>query len=120
MLTKDEIEKTELNPLLDVVFDYMIPISKDRILAANNSGMYLMTDNGDIVCFYDMIAIPQYVDLDQMKSDYEAEVIDVDTYLLAYSGNKVGIIDYNGEIIYPIEFRDIRFTSPNDIEVMPY
>ena len=53
-----------------------------------------------------------------MINENEAEYTYVNDYLIAYENGKVGIIDYDGQIVYPIEYMKVTFSSQSNVEIM--
>lgn len=110
----------ELDSNLYMCYDLLVQISVDRVLATHGEGVSLISASGEMIVTYDLICIPEYIDEEYMIDDMTAEYSMARDLLLAYENNRVGVIDYDGDIVVPIEYSSIVFDSPNSISTLPY
>ena len=120
MLTKEEIENLEIDARIYLCYDLLIPISKDRVLATHGDNISLIDINGNMIVTYDLIVIPEYIDQDYMLDENTAAMTKVDNYLIVYENGKVGLINYDGDVLLPVEYSSILFKSPTQIETLPF
>lgn len=118
MISKQEMDELEIDNKLYICYDMLVPISKERILATHGKSISLIDIDGNMIVTYDLIMIPEYPDYDYMIDENTATYSPVEDFLLAYQDGKVGVIDYDGNIVVQIEYRSIEFTSKNEIGVL--
>lgn len=121
MLTKKEIEKFEMDAAVRFCFDYILPISDNRVLATHGDEISLITKDGEMICTYDSIQVPTY----NSSSDFEsmddsvamkAKPVEVDDYLIIIQDGLYGLIDYDGEIILDPKYSVLRFVGESRLE----
>lgn len=121
MLTKQEIAAFDIDPVIRFCYDYILPISEDRVLATHGGQISLITKDGEMLCTYDSIEVPTYHS-DKLRvdtnGDYVAEDVFVDDYLLIRENGLWGIIDYDGDIILSPVHNKLGFTGPDSIEYL--
>jgi hypothetical protein len=119
MLTKEEMENINIDGRIYLCYDLLVPISKDRVLATHGDNISLIDINGNMIATYDLIIVPEYLDTNYMIDDNTAAYTTIDDYLTVYHGGKVGVIDYDGKIVVPIEYSSIEFSSPTEVNTLP-
>lgn len=122
MLTREEIEKFDIDPAIRFCFDYILPISDDRVLATLGQEISLITKSGDMICTYDSIQIPMYYssefEQDSESLAYVSKDLPVDDYLIIIDNNLYGLIDYDGNIVLEPEYSILRFISDSKMEIL--
>ena len=121
MLTREEIARFEIDPAVRFCFDYILPISDNRVLATLGDEISLITKDGDMICTYDSIEVPTYdSDTESVYSESEncevAKVEYIDDILLILQDGLWGLIDYDGNVIADPIYRLLRFVSENELE----
>ena len=121
MLTREEIARFEIDPAVRFCFDYILPISDNRVLATLGDEISLITKDGDMICTYDSIEVPTYdSDTELVYSESEncevAKVEYIDDILLILQDGLWGLIDYDGNVIADPIYRLLRFVSENELE----
>ena len=119
MLSKEEMQEINIDGRIYLCYDLLVPIRKDRILATHENNISLIDSDGNMISTYDLIIIPEFIDTDYMIDEDTATMSTVDNYLIVYTGDKAGVIDYEGNIVLPIEYSSIKFSSQTNIETLP-
>lgn len=124
MLKPFERKKYEdkLDARLYICYDYILIISKDRVLATHGGSISLITFNADILFTSDLIYVPQYpIDtIDEGNGEAESAVYEyVDDLLIYVQDDKEGVIDYNGNIIVEAKYKNIQFIGESQMEIFP-
>ena len=128
MLTIDEIRKFSIDPMIKLCFDYILPISKDRVLATHGREISLIDTDGNMIVTYDSIELASFdkvpdtsetfiKNLDGSIEACESEVEYIDDILIFLDDGLYGLMDYDGNIIVEAEYKSIKFISENEIEV---
>lgn len=123
MLTKEEREKISIDAVIELCYDYIFAISKDRILATHGSSISLITIDGEMICTYDSIYAPTYptdtiyYDEEDGCDKYIEEFID--DLLVFNDKGKFGLMDYDGDIILDAEYSAITFNSEGSVAILP-
>lgn len=121
MLTREERENLKVDSIIYLCYDYILAISEDRILATHGQEISLISIDGDIICTFDSIYVPEYPK--GVTTGLEGEPIAIMEYvddILVYVDNGyMGILDYNGMPITGAIYRDITFKSNDEIELLP-
>lgn len=131
MLTPQEIKDYDIDSKVKFCFDYILPISKDRVLATHGGQISLITKTGEMICTYDSIEVPTY-DLfsetgsirehsDECDEPVEPDVATeeyVDEYLIILSNGYLGLIDYDGVVILEPEYSILKFNGSESLEVL--
>lgn len=120
MLTKEEMEAFEIDPVIRFCYDYILPISDNRVLATHGEQISLITKDGEMLCTYDSIEVPTYHSdkLSMVDGDFVAEDIFVDEYLLIKENELWGLINYDGDVIISPVHNKLGFNGPNSIEYL--
>ena len=120
MLSKEEFKKYVVNPTIQICFDYIFPISEDRVLATHGDEISLITNDGTLLCTYDSIEVPEYFHDEDTQIDennnYFNEGRYVDKYLLVRDCGYLGVIDYDGDVVIDPQYRYIKFVGEDKIE----
>lgn len=122
MLTKEERASIEVDGRICLCYDFIFPISRDRILATHGGSISLISFDGIIICTHDSIYVPTYPinTTHDEKDDVDvAEYEYIDDILIFVDDGKKGVIDYDGEVILEAKYSDITFNSYLQAEVMP-
>lgn len=119
MLTKEEMQKVNIDGRIYLCYDLLVPIAKDRILATHGESISLIDIEGSMIATYDLIIIPEYIDSDYMIDENTALMTTVDKFLIVYKDGRAGAIDYDGTIVLPVEYSDVCFTSQTEIQTLP-
>lgn len=118
MLTAEERKNFEINPIIEFCYDFILPISEDRVLATHGDNISLITASGDMLCTYDAIFVPMYDSPTNIHYS-EIEKVDVcdgtpvDGILIYISDEKFGLLDYDGNELTGPEYRVIQFYGQN-------
>lgn len=141
MLQKGERQKVDIPPIIFLCYQYIFPLSDKRVLGSNGTQIVLIDIDGYELCKYDTIQVPIYNQVDknakydiqqeedfdnQLKlfssKDYEpdCDIEYIDEYLLVCDNGKYGVIDYDGNILIPIEYNKIEFSKSDDDNILAY
>lgn len=126
MLTPEEIKAFEINPVIQFCYDYILPISKDRILATHGLEISLITADGDMLCTHESIEVPFYTlfnDDDTLEYDentheyiYVGKTVYIEDILIYREDGRYGLMDYNGEVITEAKYAVLKFEDANTIQ----
>ena len=120
MLSKEELKNYKIDPTIQLCFDYVFPISHDRVLATHGDEISLITESGDLICTYDSIEVPEYNHEDDTILDddnhYFNEGRFIDKYLIFKEDGLLGVIDYDGDIVLDAQYKYIRFIDEDNVE----
>ena len=122
MLTKEQRDNFDIDPVIKFCYDYILPITDDRVLATHGAEISLITKSGDMVCTYDSIQVPTYNDPDncEFNPDYNCDESGrayVDDFLLIIQDGMYGLIDYDGNIVIDPKYSVLRFVSQDKMEL---
>ena len=122
MLTPKEISEFEIDPVIKFCYDFILPISDDRVLATHGAEISLITKAGDLICTYDSIEVPFYDDReDTFYSEDSKSLVSrkkyIEDMLLFKDGEFWGLLDYDGEILADAHYTSIKFVGENEIVV---
>lgn len=138
MLYKEERDKVEIPPIIYLCYSFVLPIRQDRLVAQDGNYFVLIDIDGHEICRYDSIHVPRYTiedpdfeykafsieDLNKAKQAQQNsdESVDsendqynerkypfVEDYLIVRRDNKLGVIDYDGNVLLEPEYRQIEF-----------
>lgn len=141
MLQKEERQKVDIPPIIFLCYQYIFPLSDKRVLGSNGTQIVLIDIDGYELCKYDAIQVPIYNQVDknakyniQQEEDFEnqlklfsskdyepdCDIEYIDEYLLVCDNGKYGVIDYDGNILIPIEYNKIEFSKSDDDNILAY
>lgn len=123
MLTPEEIKAFEINPVIQFCYDYILPISKDRILATHGLEISLITADGDMICTHESIEVPFYtsfdedtLEYDENTNEYIGKTIYIEDILVYRENGRYGLMDYNGDIITEAKYVVLKFEDADTIQ----
>lgn len=123
MLTPEEIKAFEINPVIQFCYDYILPISKDRILATHGLEISLITADGDMICTHESIEVPFYtsfdedtLEYDENTNEYIGKTIYIEDILVYRENGRYGLMDYNGDIITEAKYVVLKFEDAETIQ----
>lgn len=119
MVSKEELASIDIDGMIYLCYDLLVPISKDRIIATHGENISLIDIKGEMICTYDMIIVPKYPEYELLNEYGEVPYLDVEDYLIVHKDGKVGLIDYAGELVIDIEYSNIQFIGEGKVEVLP-
>lgn len=135
MLQKEERQKVEIPPVIFLCYQYIFPLTENRLLGQDGTQIVLIDIDGYEICKYDTIQVPIYNQIDknakyeinseedfdqQLKlfssDDYKPDcsIEYIDDYLLVSNSGKFGVIDYDGKVLIPLEYSKIEFNKSDD------
>ena len=120
MLSKEEIKAFTMDEMIYLCYDYIFPISHNRVLATYGQTISLIDKEGTIICTYESIEVATYRKGESYdeENDMWVEVREYVEDKLVYLDNGLyGILDYNGNRITEPVYREINFVTENTIEV---
>lgn len=123
MLSKDEIKNFQIDPAIKFCYDYILPISQDRVLATHGEEISMITSDGTWICTFDSIQVPTYPDIenpywDDKEKSYMTNDIYIDNFLIIIQDGLYGIIDYDGEIVVPAVYNKIEFINETEVNLL--
>lgn len=116
-----DIAKLEdIDPIIQLCYDYILPITSDRLLATHGNSISLIDIAGEIICTYDSIELPSYLEKHIVDEDTPDEYFDIEkkyirNYLIIRQEGLYGIINLDGGIIVEPKHDTIKFTSPSEV-----
>lgn len=123
MLTPEEIKAFKINPVIQFCYDYILPISKDRILATHGLEISLITADGDMICTHESIEVPFYtsfdddtLEYDENTNEYIGKTIYIEDILVYRENGRYGLMDYNGDIITEAKYVVLKFEDADTIQ----
>ena len=141
MLQKEERQKVDIPPIIFLCYQYIFPLSDKRVLGSNGTQIVLIDIDGYELCKYDTIQVPIYNQVDknakydiQQEEDFEnqlklfsskdyepnCDIEYIDEYLLVCDNCKYSVIDYDGNILIPVEYNKIEFSKSDDDNILAY
>ena len=122
MLSNEERKNIVIDPIIEFCYDYILPISQDRILATHGGEISLITIDGNMICSYESIEVPEYnsnddVTFNEKDNCYEAKRVFIDDLLIYRDNGLYGIIDYDGNIVVEAKYKGLRFNDENALEI---
>lgn len=121
------LKEIPVDPMIKLCFDYVLPISNDRVLATHGDEISLITSDGELIVTYDSIELACY-DIENpewdVHKDYNGNLVApesiqayVDGVLIIIEDGKYGLINYDGDIILEPQYNHIGFISQTEFEV---
>ena len=122
MLTREERENFDIDIAIQFCYDYIFPITPNRVLATHGDEISLITKDGEMICTYDSIQVPTYNSPENVipgdEGTYQQSLANyVDDYLLILQDGMWGLIDYDGEIVLDPKYKILRFVEQDRIEI---
>lgn len=125
LLTDEERKNFEIDPMIKFCFDYILPITKDRLLATHGGSISLADKQGNLIVTFDSIELIHY-DVD--PPDAEITILPngeiqaprslieyVDDLLKIRQDGLWGLIDMDGNILLEPMYNELIFTGPNTV-----
>lgn len=125
LLTDEERKNFEIDPMIKFCFDYILPITKDRLLATHGGSISLADKQGNLIVTFDSIELIHY-DVD--PPDAEITILSngeiqaprslveyVDDLLKIKQDGLWGLIDMDGNVLLEPMYNELIFTGPNTV-----
>lgn len=122
MLSREEIKNFKIDPMIELCYDYVFPISMDRILATHGGEISLIDNDGEMLCTYDSIEVPMYYDEEyEVKESQDIEEFVgipkyIDDVLMMLEDGLWGLTDYDGNVIIEPMYKVIHFLNNENFE----
>lgn len=127
MLTDKERAEFEMDPLIKLCFDYIYPITQDRVLATHGGSISLIDKQGIMLATHDSIELGYY-DFDPPEEDVSFDEDGnplaqksvrtyIDDILIIRDDGLYGLMDLDGEILVEPCYDRLEFAGPDEIIV---
>ncbi len=122
MLSREERDKLVIDSTIYLCYDYLFAIANNRILATHGDKISLITTDGEMLCTYDSIYVPTYPSKEYYDESEDRWIYDeefMDDILVFIDDGKLGVLDYDGDIVLEAKYRDITFNTAQELELLP-
>lgn len=125
ILTPEERERVEINPLIAICYDYILPITSELMLATHGDSITLITSDGVAICTHDSIELASYIDKrvnegigEGINEDYYTLYrVYIEDYLIIRDKGLYGLINLDGSIAIPAKYRHLEFEGIDSISI---
>lgn len=117
-LKTGDISNTTVDERVYIAYDNVKPISDTRLIGELDGTKVLLTSTGELLAQYDSILVPDCGELIH-DGTYTINTLDADNVhgiLIVQENGLCGVMDYDGNIVLPINHLDIHIVNKTDTE----